>query len=318
MFRADPAHTGVYDDDGDISNGQLRWTFTTGTAVYSSPTLADGFVYVWSCDGKIYALDASTGAKIWDFTTTPYVTSSPAVSDGVVYVGSNDHKVYALNAATGAKIWAYTTGFWVTSSPAVSNGVVYVGSSDQKVYALGSGSPVTPEEVTNLHNTTYQPTTITWTWTDPLSTIFSKVMVYLNGVFKSNVSKGTQTYTVSDLTPSRSYTLSTRTVSTTGYISPTWVNHTAMTAPRSPSMGVLSLCTIPSGADVFIDGDLYVTTVKTQFFSVPEGCHSLTLKKSGYENWTGNFCVKYPVIRNMGAIQLKKVKGQKTPDANIS
>jgi eukaryotic-like serine/threonine-protein kinase len=30
------------------------------------------------------------------------VFSSPAVVNGVVYVGSDDHNVYALNATTGA------------------------------------------------------------------------------------------------------------------------------------------------------------------------------------------------------------------------
>ena len=35
------------------------------------------------------------------------MNSSPTVANGVVYVGSQDHKVYALNAATGAKLWSY-------------------------------------------------------------------------------------------------------------------------------------------------------------------------------------------------------------------
>ena len=63
--------------------------------------------------------------------------SSPAVANGVVYVGSCDNNVYALNASTGAELWSYTTGTMGVSSPAVANGVVYVGSDDGKVYAFG-------------------------------------------------------------------------------------------------------------------------------------------------------------------------------------
>jgi outer membrane protein assembly factor BamB len=42
----------------------------------------------------VYALDASTGALKWNYTTGGGVDSSPAVSGGFVYVGSWDGKVY--------------------------------------------------------------------------------------------------------------------------------------------------------------------------------------------------------------------------------
>jgi len=73
----------------------------------------------------------------WSYTTGNQVYSSPAVANGVVYVGSVDHKVYARNAKTGALLWSYTTGTVEYSSPAVSNGVVYLGSYDHNLYAFG-------------------------------------------------------------------------------------------------------------------------------------------------------------------------------------
>ena len=76
-----------------------------------------------SCDGKVYALNATTGAQIWNYTTGDVVDSSPAVAGGVVFVGSDDGNVYALNATTGAQVWNYTTGSSVFSSPAVAGGV---------------------------------------------------------------------------------------------------------------------------------------------------------------------------------------------------
>jgi outer membrane protein assembly factor BamB len=105
----------------------LKWSYTTGSYVVSSPAVANGVVYVGSYDGNVYALQAKTGAKLWSYATDNSVDSSPAVANGAVYVGSWDHNVYALNASTGVKLWRYATSSAVESSPAVANGVVYVG-----------------------------------------------------------------------------------------------------------------------------------------------------------------------------------------------
>ena len=58
----------------------------------------------------MYALDAATGRLRWAYTTGSCVRSSPAVTGGTVYFGGYDRKVYALDAATGRLRWAYTTG----------------------------------------------------------------------------------------------------------------------------------------------------------------------------------------------------------------
>ena len=76
--------------------------------------------------------------KVWSYKTGDKIDSSPTVADGVVYVGSCDNNVYALDAATGNKIWSYTTGSPVESFPSVANGVLYIGSDDNNVYAFGS------------------------------------------------------------------------------------------------------------------------------------------------------------------------------------
>ncbi len=79
----------------------LKWRYTTGLNVFSSPAVANEVVYVGSEDGHLYALNAKTGAKLWSYATN-FVDSSPAVANGVVYFGSTDDNVYALNASTGA------------------------------------------------------------------------------------------------------------------------------------------------------------------------------------------------------------------------
>jgi eukaryotic-like serine/threonine-protein kinase len=136
MFRHDLQHTGSTGANGAAPAGELKWTFTAGSAIHSSPAVADGVVYVGSRDSHLYALDAETGRQIWAFQAGSWVDSSPVVVNGVVFFGSNDSYVYAVDAKTGAKIWSYKTPYAVRSSPAVADGVVYVGSDDYFVYAL--------------------------------------------------------------------------------------------------------------------------------------------------------------------------------------
>jgi len=70
--------------------------------VTSSPTVADGTVYIGSRDNSVYALDAADGSQQWSFATGDRVRSSPTVVGGTVYVGSNDNSVYAIEASSGS------------------------------------------------------------------------------------------------------------------------------------------------------------------------------------------------------------------------
>jgi hypothetical protein len=63
MFHHDPQHTGRSPYVG-IQTTTVKWTFTTGSSVWSSPAIAeDGTVYVGSLDKNVYALDGTTGKQ---------------------------------------------------------------------------------------------------------------------------------------------------------------------------------------------------------------------------------------------------------------
>jgi hypothetical protein len=162
QYHNDPAHSGYNATETTISAANVgalgvAWTATTGNAIYSSPAVANGVVYVGSNDHKLYAFDAAgvTGCSgspktclpLWTGSTTDIIFSSPAVANGVVYIGSDDNKLYAFDAAgitgcsgspkTCTPLWTGATGNYIRfSSPAVANGVVYVGSDDAKLYAF--------------------------------------------------------------------------------------------------------------------------------------------------------------------------------------
>lgn len=124
-------------------NGSKLWDFGIHIAIESSPTVADGYVYVSGGTNQLYCLNASSGKQVWNSTIGPLSSSSPAVANGFVYIGSSDGKLYAFNAFTGSKIWSYTTqntekGYGIESSPVVADKVVYVGADDGYLYALNA------------------------------------------------------------------------------------------------------------------------------------------------------------------------------------
>ncbi len=90
---------------------------------------------------------------------------------------------------------------------------------------------IAPASITGLNNITYGQTYINWTWTDPADTDFEKVMIYLDGAFKTNVSKGDKHFNATGLTSGTNYMISTHTVDTSGNVNETWVNDTVRTEP---------------------------------------------------------------------------------------
>ena len=113
----------------------------TGVAVYGTPAIADGLVYLSGYNGKIYAFNATSLEMRWIYpredTLEPLV-SGPVIAQGKLYIGGSDGKLYALDAETGDREWEFQTGDKIWSTPAVYEDVLYVGSFDNKLYALST------------------------------------------------------------------------------------------------------------------------------------------------------------------------------------
>lgn len=127
-------------DDGylyafNAQTGVQMWAFNSGGDIYTSPSVANGVVYL-AAGAELYALNATTGANLWAdvIGSNP---STPAISNGVIYVEGAGY-LYALNATSGATQWFVTTGLFIPTycSLAVANGLIYLYSGD--VYAYGA------------------------------------------------------------------------------------------------------------------------------------------------------------------------------------
>lgn len=128
----------------DAESLDPRWLFPSDgnddvdpVALYGTPQVADGTVFVPAYDGKLYALDAASGEERWQpFETEGPLIGGVAVSQDTVYFGSSDGKVYAVDVETGEQRWSFKTAAEVWSTPTLVGDTLYVTSLDRRLYAL--------------------------------------------------------------------------------------------------------------------------------------------------------------------------------------
>lgn len=159
MFRNGSDHAGVYVDPAASMYNGILWRKQTLGAVRSSPTIANGIVFIGSSDGYFYALDSETGHENWKFRVGRAVASSAAVSEGSVFFSSYGNAFYALRVTDGKLLWrtqfgsdlprSYDdtskqsityNGEFLVSSAAVLGDTAVVGAGDGFLYALDSKS----------------------------------------------------------------------------------------------------------------------------------------------------------------------------------
>lgn len=136
---------------------QPVWTFKTGAAIWSPPSVDERAVYFGSNDGFIYSLNAGNGKLLWQFKTGGWVVGSPTLNGGHLYVVSDDGFLYKIEKQTGKLVWQFDTRGGsvarilydppasvdfepLTSAATVVADTVYVGSADTNLYAIDANS----------------------------------------------------------------------------------------------------------------------------------------------------------------------------------
>jgi outer membrane protein assembly factor BamB len=106
----------------------------------STAAIADGIVYVADLSGFLYALDADTGQLYWTHDVLAAIWGSPFVADGRVYLGDEDGDVAVLAAGKQKRVIAeINMGSAVLSTPVAKDGVLYV-MGRGKLFALKNGA----------------------------------------------------------------------------------------------------------------------------------------------------------------------------------
>ena len=170
-----------------------------------------------------------------------YIAARVLGVKGFSYVNNSNFASTAVTLAEGMR-WDLGTQFDYTvdeSNETLSGQFTNGNVEDDVGQTVSTGNAVyfsfnetiAPASITDINNITYGQTYINWTWTDPADTDFEKVMIYLGGAFKTNVSKGDKHYNATGLTSDTNYIIGTHTVDTSGNVNETWVNDTVRTEP---------------------------------------------------------------------------------------
>ncbi len=111
----------------------------------SSAAIVDDILYISDLSGFLYALDAQTGEHFWTYDAFAAIWGSPFVADGKVYLGDEDGDIAVLEAGKKKKlIGEYNMGASVYTTPVVKDGVLYV-ASRTTLFALQDGIPAKPK-----------------------------------------------------------------------------------------------------------------------------------------------------------------------------
>ena len=123
---------------GDITKTGMVWHYEKIRRTISTPAIHEGLIYYPDFSGFLHCLDAKTGQAYWVHDMFAAVWGSPLVADGKVYLGDEDGDVVVMQAGKEKKLLGeINMGSSVYSSPVPANGVLYIVNRNQ-LFALAN------------------------------------------------------------------------------------------------------------------------------------------------------------------------------------
>ena len=123
-----------------VPQGNERWRLELDAEIASSPTVADGRVFITTRDARILALSADDGSIIWEVAAPGPVDTAAIVAGDQVFVAFRNSDVVSYNAATGEEIWQTRMSNPLFSWVIVNDGVMYTSCQDGVLQAFDAGT----------------------------------------------------------------------------------------------------------------------------------------------------------------------------------
>ncbi|HKO42465.1 MAG TPA: PQQ-binding-like beta-propeller repeat protein [Pyrinomonadaceae bacterium] len=121
---------------GDITTTGMVWHYDKIRRSISTPAIKDGIIYQPDFSGFLHAIDAKTGKAYWTHDLFAAVWGSPILINGKLYLGDEDGDVVIMEEGKTKKvIGEINMGSSVYSTPVPANGVLYISNRNQ-LYAL--------------------------------------------------------------------------------------------------------------------------------------------------------------------------------------
>jgi outer membrane protein assembly factor BamB len=110
----------------------------------STAAITDDVLYISSLSGFLHALDPETGEEFWTYDAFAAVWGSPYVVDGKVFLGDEDGDIVVLQAGQEMEvIGEYNLGAAVYCTPVAQDGVLYI-LTRNRIWAFQEGAKSDP------------------------------------------------------------------------------------------------------------------------------------------------------------------------------
>jgi outer membrane protein assembly factor BamB len=123
---------------GDITQSGRVWHYDKIRRSISTGALHEGILYYADFSGFLHAIDAETGKNYWTYDMLAAMWGSPIIIDGRIYLGDEDGDVAVLQTGKEMKLIAeMNMGSSVYCTPVPANGVLYIANRNQ-LYAIAA------------------------------------------------------------------------------------------------------------------------------------------------------------------------------------
>ena len=117
---------------GDITQTGRLWHYDKIRRSISTGAYYNGLLFYSDFSGFLHCLDAKTGKPYWTHDMLAAVWGSPMVIDGKVYLGDEDGDVVVLEASKEKKLIAESSlGSSVYATPVPANGAIFIANRNQ-------------------------------------------------------------------------------------------------------------------------------------------------------------------------------------------